>query len=71
MAIVELEELRKQLDDLLAKGWIQPSISPFGAPMIFVKKKDSSLHLCVDYCALNKITIKNWYPLPQINDLLD
>jgi hypothetical protein len=67
----ELEELRKQLDELLDNGYIQPSRSPFGAPVLFVKKKDGSLRLCVDYRALNKDTIKNQYPLPRIDDLLD
>ncbi len=67
----ELAELRRQLDALLEQGFIQPSVSPFGAPILFVRKKDSSLRLCVDYRMLNKITIKNRYPLPRIDDLLD
>lgn len=71
MSSVELEELKKQLDELLAKGHIQPSQSPFGAPVLFVKKKDGSMRLCIDYRALNKITIKNKYPLPRIDELLD
>ena len=71
LADTQLKELQKQLDELLSKDWIQPSTSPFGAPIIFVKKKDGSLHLCVDYHALNKATIKNKYPLPRIDDLLD
>ena len=71
MSSVELEELKKQLDELLAKGHIQPSQSPFGAPVLFVKKKDGSMRLCTDYRALNKITIKNKYPLPRIDELLD
>ena len=53
------------------KGFIQPNKSPYGAPVIFVKKKDGTLRMCMDYRALNKITIKNKYPLPRIDDLLD
>lgn len=71
MSEAELAELRKQLDELLSKGFIQPSASPWGSPILFVKKKDGSMRLCVDYRALNKLTIKNRYPLPRIDDLLD
>ena len=71
MAPAELAELRIQLDDLLEKGFIRPSTSPWGAPVLFVKKHDGSLRLCVDYRQLNKITIKNKYPLPRIEDLFD
>ena len=53
------------------KGFIRPSVSPWGAPVLFVKKKDGSLRLCIDYRELNKVTIKNKYPLPRIDDLLD
>ena len=60
----ELEELRRQLTKLIEQGWIRPSVSPFGAPILFVKKKNGDLRMCVDYRALNKITIKNKYPLP-------
>lgn len=67
----ELEVLREYLDDALAKGWIQASESPAGAPILFVPKKDGSLRLCVDYRALNKVTIKNRYPLPLIPEILD
>ncbi|CAN6566578.1 unnamed protein product [Malus baccata var. baccata] len=67
----ELEELRKQLNELLDAGYIQPSKSPYGAPVLFQRKKDGSLRLCIDYRALNKITIKNKYPLPLIADLFD
>jgi len=67
----ETNELKKQLTDLLKKGYIQPSTSPFGAPVLFVHKKDGTLRLCVDYRALNKNTIKNRYPLPRIEDLMD
>src|SRR5271154_176286 len=66
-----MDELKKQLADLLAKGFIRPSTSPFGAPVLFVHKKKESLRLCVDYRALNKITIKNRYPLPRIEELMD
>ncbi|KAL0448590.1 UNVERIFIED_CONTAM: Retrovirus-related Pol polyprotein from transposon.6 [Sesamum latifolium] len=67
----ELKELKKQLEELLDKGFIRPSILPWGAPVLFVKKKDGSMRLCVDYRQLKRITIKNKYPLPQIDDLLD
>ena len=67
----ELEEAKKQIADLLAKGFIQPSQSPFGAPILFVQKKDGSLRMCIDYRALNNITSRNRYPLPNIADLLD
>lgn len=67
----ELEEVRKTVADLLGKGLIQPSTSPFGAPVIFVQKKDGSLRMCMDYRALNKLTMRNAYPLPRIDDLLD
>jgi hypothetical protein len=65
----ELAELKTQLQDLLAKGFIRPSSSPWGCPAIFVKKKDQTLRMCVDYRPLNEVTIKNKYPLPRI-DLL-
>ena len=63
--------LMVQLKDLVDKGFIRPSISPWGAPVLFVKKKDGSLRMCIDYCQLNKVTIKNNYPLPRIDDLFD
>ena len=59
------------LDENLEKGFIQPSKSPAGAPILFVKKKDGSLRLCVDYRGLNKLTVRNRYPLPLIPELLD
>ncbi len=68
---LEFEELKKQIRELLALGFIEPSTSPFGAPVLFVQKKDGSLRMCIDYRALNKITVKNKYPLPRIDDLLD
>ncbi|GBG83189.1 hypothetical protein CBR_g36805 [Chara braunii] len=67
----ELEELHKQLDELLEKGWIRPSSSPFGAPVLFVPKKEGELRMCIDYRGLNAITVKNVEPLPRIDDLLD
>ncbi|XP_057416627.1 uncharacterized protein LOC130711144 [Lotus japonicus] len=71
MAPAELKELREQLQDLLDKGFIRPSSSPWGAPVLFVKKKDGTMRLCIDYRQLNKVTIKNKYPLPRIDDLFD
>jgi hypothetical protein len=71
MPPAELAELKKQLQELLDKGFIRPSTSPWGCPALFVKKKDESLRLCVDYCPLNAVTIKNNYPLPRINVLFD
>src|ERR1700738_4618875 len=71
MSQPEMDELKKQLTDSLAKGYIQESKSPYGAPVLFVKKKDGTMRMCVDYRALNKITIKNKYPLPRIDELLD
>jgi hypothetical protein len=71
MAPLELKELKEQLQELLDKGFIRPSISPWGAPVLFVKKKDGSMRLCIDYRELNKVTVKNKYPLPRIDDLFD
>ncbi|KAL5563636.1 hypothetical protein UlMin_033383 [Ulmus minor] len=71
MAPEELKELQVQLQELLDKGFIRPSHSPWGAPVLFVKKKDGSLRMCIDYRELNKLTIKNKYPLPRIDDLFD
>ncbi|XP_070002194.1 uncharacterized protein [Nicotiana sylvestris] len=71
MAPPELEELKKQLKELLDAGHICPLKAPFGAPVLFPKKKDGSLHLCIDYRALNKVTVKNKYPIPLIADLFD
>jgi hypothetical protein len=68
---VEFEELRKHIATLLEQGFIEPSNSPWGAPILFVAKKDGSLRLCVDYRALNKVTQKDRYPLPRIDDLFD
>ena len=71
MAPVELRELKAQLEELLSMGFIRPSISPWGAPILFVKKKDGSLRLCIDYRQLNRVTIRNQYPLPRIDELFD
>ncbi|KAJ9544983.1 LOW QUALITY PROTEIN: hypothetical protein OSB04_024690 [Centaurea solstitialis] len=71
LAPAEMKEMRNQLKELLDKGFIQPSTSPWGAPVLFVKKKDGSFRMCIDYRELNKVTIKNKYPLPRINDLFD
>ena len=71
MGPVELQELRVQLQELLDKGFIRPSTSPWGAPVLFAKKKNKTLRLCVDYRQLNRVTIKNRYPLPRIDDLFD
>ena len=71
MSPSELAEVRKQLDEYLAKGWVRPSTSPYGAPILFVRKKDGSLRMCIDYRALNKQTKPDRYPLPRIDDLLD
>ena len=71
MAPIELKELKEQLQDLLDKGFIWPSASPYDALVLFVKKKDGSMRLCIDYRELNKVTIRNKYPLPRIDDLFD
>ncbi|KAL8133603.1 hypothetical protein AgCh_008888 [Apium graveolens] len=71
MALAEMKELASQLQELLDKGVIRPSTSPWGAPVLFVKKKDGSMRLCIDYREWNKVTIKNRYPLPRIDDLFD
>ena len=71
MAPVELKELKMQLQELVKKQFVRPSSSPWGAPVLFVKKKDGTLRLCIDYRELNKVTIKNKYPLPRIDDLFD
>jgi len=71
MSTTELTELKKQLDKMLGSGFIKPSLSPYGAPVLFVRKKTGELRMCIDYRALNKITIKNSYGLPRISELLD
>ncbi|GAU49783.1 hypothetical protein TSUD_369070 [Trifolium subterraneum] len=71
MSASELNELKKQLEELLEKKFIRPSVSPWGAPVLLVKKKEGSMRLCIDYRQLNKATIKNKYPLPRIDGLMD
>ncbi|GJW59355.1 putative reverse transcriptase domain-containing protein [Tanacetum coccineum] len=71
LALSEMKELSDQLQELSDKGFIRPSSSPWGAPVLFVKKKDGSFRMCIDYRELNKLTLKNRYPLPRINDLFD
>ncbi|KAJ0857320.1 putative nucleotidyltransferase, Ribonuclease H [Helianthus annuus] len=71
LAPSEMRELSNQLQELLEKGFIRPSTSPWGAPVLFVRKKDGSFRMCIDYRELNKLTIKNRYPLPRIDDFFD
>ena len=68
MSTSKLVELKMQLHELMDKKYIIPSVSPWGAPILFVKKKDGTLRLCIDYRKLNKVTIKNKYPFPGIDD---
>ena len=68
---LEILELKMQLQELLEKKYIRPSVSPWGAPVLFVKKKDGTLRLCIDYRQRNKVTVKNKYPLPRIDDFFD
>jgi hypothetical protein len=67
----EEEELRRQIDKAIGRCWIQPSRSNIGSPILFMQKPDCTLHMCIDYCAVNAITIKDRYPLPHIEDLLN
>jgi hypothetical protein len=71
MSTPELVEQKLQLKEMMDKGYIRPSVSPWGAPVLFLKNKDVTLRLCIDYRQLNKLTIKNKYPLPRIDDLFD
>jgi hypothetical protein len=71
MPVNELVELKKQIAELQSKGFIRPSSSPWGAPVLFMEKKDGTQRMCVDYHSLNEVTIKNKYPLPRIEDLFD
>ncbi|GJX08685.1 putative reverse transcriptase domain-containing protein [Tanacetum coccineum] len=71
LAPLEMQELSDQLQELADRGFIRPSTSPWGAPVLFVKKKDGSFIICIDYRELNKLTVKNRYPLPRIDDLFD
>ncbi|GKB01613.1 hypothetical protein Tco_0829657 [Tanacetum coccineum] len=66
-----MKELAEQLQELSDKGFIRPNSSPWGALVFFVKKKDGSFRMCIDYRELNKLTVKNRYPLPRIDDLFD
>ncbi|GKG15907.1 hypothetical protein Tco_0358230, partial [Tanacetum coccineum] len=68
LAPAEMKELAEQLKELSNKGFIRPSSSPWGAPILFVKKKYGSFRMCIDYRKLNKLTVKNSYPLPRIDD---
>ena len=71
VALAELKDLKAKLKDLLDKGFIRPSISLWGAPVFFVKNRDGSLRMCIDYCQLNKVTIKKKYPIARMDDLFD
>ena len=71
MALVELKELQMRLQELLDRGFISPTFSLWGALVLFVKKKDGNMRMCINYRELNKVTIKNKYSLPRINDLFD
>ncbi|GJU27929.1 putative reverse transcriptase domain-containing protein [Tanacetum coccineum] len=71
LALSEIHELSNQFQELVDRGFIQPSTSPWGEPVLFVKKKDKSFRMCIDYRELNKLIVKNHYPLPRIDDLLD
>ena len=71
MSTPKLVELKFQLKEMMDRGYIQPNMSPWGALVMFVKNKDGTLSLCIDYRQLNKVTIKNKYPLPRIDDLFD
>ena len=71
MAPTELKELKSQLQELLDKGFIRPKVSPLGAPVLFVKKKDGTIRMCIDYQQINKVIVKNKYPMLRIEDLFD
>ena len=71
MDLTELKELKTQLQELLDKGFVRPSVSTWGAPVLFVKKKDGTLRMCIDYRQINKVTVKNKYPLLRIEDFFD
>ena len=68
---IELKELKIQLQELLDKGFVQPSVSPWGTPVLLLKKKESTLWMCIDYRQINKVTMQYKYPLPRIEDLFD
>ena len=67
----EMDELKRQIETLLEQGWIRPSSSPYGSPILFIPKKDGKWRMCIDYRALNRITVKNRYPLPKVDELMD
>ena len=71
MAPTKLKELKTQLQELSDKRFVRPSVSPWGVPVLFVKKKDDTLQICIDYRQINKVTVKNKYQLPRIEDLFD
>jgi hypothetical protein len=71
MSMPELKELQLHLKEILKKGYIFPNVSPWGSVVLFVKKKDGNLRLCIDFRQLNKVTVKNKYPLPRIDDIFD
>ena len=71
MAPTKLKELKTQLQELLDKGFVRPSVSPWGAPVLFIKKKDDTLQMCIDYRQINKVTMKNKYMFPRIEDIFD
>ena len=71
MAPTKLKELKTQLQELLDKGFVRPSVSPWGASVLFVKKRDGTLRMCIDYWQINKVIVKSKYPLPRIEDLFD
>ena len=71
MAPAELKELKVQIEEMVNKGFVRPSTSPWGAPVSFVKKNDGSMRFCIDYRELNKVTIRNQSPLLKIDDLFD
>jgi len=71
MSTLELKELQMQLEELLKKVYIRPSVSAWGAPILFMKKKNGTLRLCIDFRKLKRVTVNNKYPLPRIDDLFD
>ena len=71
MDLTQLKELKTQLQELLDKGFVRPSVSPWGEPIFFVKKKDGTLWMCIDYWKINKVTVKNKYMLPRIEDFFN
>ena len=71
LSLAEMDELKRQIETLLEQGWIRPSSSPYGAPILFIPKKDGKWRMCIDYRALNRITVKNRYPLPKVEELMD